>query len=252
MLPFDQDALLGLLHELRHMVYSYILDPDSMQQVHDGAFEPINAAPAQYHPPQAEWPKFLLPGVIDKIFRIELVEHFCEKNPHFAVVHPRELSDMFAKDLFSTGVTLSGCMLPYLEIHGDNHIQAGRFLDRRYLDTQLTPLIHCKQKFASNFRLRIVIHTWRILPMDSLSIGWSSPSRFPLGFRYEGLVHILARVQPSIRLLRWHIESQGSSRKVDVSLAACRYRGKTSAFEVSREMEWLGRLKWASFVLAEV
>ncbi|KAH5152953.1 hypothetical protein HBH69_133780 [Parastagonospora nodorum] len=234
MLPFDQDALLGLLRELRHMVYSYILDPDSMQQVHDGAFEPINAAPAQYHPPQAEWPKFLLP-----------------RNPHFAVVHPRELSDMFAKDLFSTGVTLSGCMLSYLEIHGDNHIQAGRFLDRRYLDTQLTPLIHCKQKFVSNFGLRIVIHTWRILPMDSLSIGLSSPSRFPLRFRYEGLVHILARVQPLIRLLRWHIESQGSSRKVDVSLAACRYRGKTSAFEVSREMEWLGRLKWASFVLAE-
>lgn len=67
MLPFDQDALHDLPRELRHMVYSYILDPDTLQQVHNGAFRPIETAPSQYHPPQEEWPKFLLPGVLDKI-----------------------------------------------------------------------------------------------------------------------------------------------------------------------------------------
>jgi hypothetical protein len=213
----------------------------------------MDTAPSRYHPPQDEWPKFLLPGVLDKIFRSELVEYFCEKNPHFAVVHPRELTDMFAKDLFSTGVTLSGCMLSYLEIHGSTTDHRGTFLNMRSLDNQLAPLILPKQKFASKFRLRFVIHFSSMLPMDSPSIELCYPrSRYLFKDRCDGVAIILAHVWLSIRLLRWRIEGQGSTRKVDVCLASCRFRDQISDFQISREMERWNGPSWVAFVLAQV
>lgn len=120
---------------------------------------------------------------------------------------------MFAKDLFSTGITLSGCMLSYLEIHGARTNESGTFLDMRSLDTQLAPLTLPEQKFASKFRLRFVIYFSYMLPMDSPSIELCYPSRSLFKPRCEGLAMILARVWLSIRLLRWHIALRAKDRR---------------------------------------
>ena len=123
----------------------------------------------------------------------------------------------------------------------------------RSLDNQLTPLILPKQKFASRFRLRFVIHSSSMLPMDSPSIELCYPrSRYLLKHRCDGVATVLAHVWLSIRLLRWRVEGQESTRKVDVCLASCRLRDQISDFQISREMERWNGPWWVAFVLAQV
>jgi hypothetical protein len=118
-----------LPREVRNIIYGYVLDGDTMAEVHAVAFgtppTPIKQdpdtipwsrlrKPATGNIPSksslvfsavSSWTSFLRPGVIDEEIRLEIIRIFCDLSTLFAVEEPRDLLLLLlCKPLFKSGL----------------------------------------------------------------------------------------------------------------------------------------------------
>ena len=237
MFSFTKTMRDKLPRELRDIVYSYILDPAMIHDMHSSAYPERLQSPITYHPPAFTWPLAFKPGVYHEDIRSEIVQAYCDRDGRIDIAHPRDAEDWLEKDLFDTGVQPKHCLLTAVTIHGvlkrgrEDSINPDTLLD------QLAPLLRSEQRLSPTFKLTFRLSTFTHLPCARNLVTSSGLDHHQI--EVFNLVKCLRALESVFQSLRERLESANSKRKVVLKLDFFRLfkaTGGLPVVEVEQEM----------------
>jgi hypothetical protein len=236
-----------LPRELRDIIYNHVFDAPTMREIHDYVFGSLDMKMDMIDVPLSSWPLYLYGGYTDEQIRLELIQYFCEHDPHLTVQHPRDLGALLRKDIFASGIRLEQCAISALKVSGCIRLRTGdAFLDPKTILSEFALLLSASQNFAASFKLTFHLHPYTDDIPDHLEeIAYEDQK-----FRFEYLAVRMRNLGPAVRHIEEHLKESGASRKVEVKLEFKRERHEDVVLEVSDEMMrsgWHGG-KWAHLI----